>query len=141
MCLLANPVNLTHTRVRSDRMPPGAAVRCLREQATPGQQHRPGQALAVPAFGRARRAGGPCFRASATRWRSLLSGERDAAALYSRLADAEAGERQRIFRELAEDRVLNGRPVLRSGLRQLVVGALAAGVTYGVGHLIGASVS
>ena len=76
-----------------------------------------------------------------TRWRSLLSGERDAAALYSRLADAEAGERQRIFRELAEDRVLNGRPVLRSGLRQLVVGALAAGVTYGVGHLIGASVS
>jgi vacuolar iron transporter family protein len=36
---------------------------------------------------------------------------------------------------------LNGRPVLRSGLRQVFVGALAAGVTSGVGHLIGASVS
>jgi VIT1/CCC1 family predicted Fe2+/Mn2+ transporter len=36
---------------------------------------------------------------------------------------------------------LNGRPVLRSGLRQVIVGALAAGVTYGVGHLIGTSVS
>ncbi len=36
---------------------------------------------------------------------------------------------------------LNGRPVLRSGLRQVIVGTLAAGVTYGVGHLIGTSVS
>ncbi len=32
---------------------------------------------------------------------------------------------------------LNGRSMLRSGLRQLLVGALAAGVTFGVGHLIG----
>ncbi len=32
---------------------------------------------------------------------------------------------------------LNGRPVLRSALRQLLVGAVAAAVTYGVGHLIG----
>jgi vacuolar iron transporter family protein len=39
---------------------------------------------------------------SVRRWRALLSAERDAAALYSRLAEAEAGERQRIFRELAE---------------------------------------
>jgi VIT1/CCC1 family predicted Fe2+/Mn2+ transporter len=35
---------------------------------------------------------------------------------------------------------LTGRPVLRSGLRQLLLGALAIGVTYGVGSLIGASV-
>ena len=32
---------------------------------------------------------------------------------------------------------LTGRPVLRSGLRQLAFGALAIAVTYGVGHLIG----
>ncbi|MBO0807582.1 MAG: VIT1/CCC1 transporter family protein, partial [Actinobacteria bacterium] len=37
--------------------------------------------------------------------------------------------------------VMNGRPVLRSGLRQVFVGALAGAVTFGVGHLIGASVS
>lgn len=37
--------------------------------------------------------------------------------------------------------MLNGRPVARSGLRQVFVGALAAGVTFGVGHLIGAQVS
>ena len=36
---------------------------------------------------------------------------------------------------------VNGRPVLRSGLRQVIVGTLAAGVTFGVGHLIGTSVS
>jgi VIT1/CCC1 family predicted Fe2+/Mn2+ transporter len=36
---------------------------------------------------------------------------------------------------------LNGRGVLRSGLRQVIVGAIAAAVTYGVGHLIGAHVS
>jgi vacuolar iron transporter family protein len=35
------------------------------------------------------------------RWRDLLSSERDAEALYSRLADAETGERQQIFRDLA----------------------------------------
>ena len=38
---------------------------------------------------------------SVKRWRSLLASERDAAALYSRLADAETGERQEIFRQLA----------------------------------------
>jgi VIT1/CCC1 family predicted Fe2+/Mn2+ transporter len=32
---------------------------------------------------------------------------------------------------------LTGRPVLRSGLRQLILGALAIAVTFGVGHLIG----
>ena len=32
---------------------------------------------------------------------------------------------------------LTGRPVLRSGLRQLAVGGLAIAVTFGVGHLIG----
>lgn len=37
--------------------------------------------------------------------------------------------------------MLNGRPVIRSGLRQVLAGMLAAGVTYGVGHLIGATVS
>jgi vacuolar iron transporter family protein len=35
---------------------------------------------------------------------------------------------------------LTGRPVLRSGLRQFLLGALAIGVTYGVGSLIGAGV-
>ncbi len=34
---------------------------------------------------------------------------------------------------------LTGRPALRSGLRQLAFGALAVGVTYLVGHLIGSS--
>jgi vacuolar iron transporter family protein len=38
---------------------------------------------------------------SVRRWRELLASERDAAALYSRLAEAETGERQQIFRELA----------------------------------------
>ena len=33
---------------------------------------------------------------------------------------------------------LNGRPVLRPGLRQLLSGAAAA-VTFGVGHLIGSA--
>ena len=35
---------------------------------------------------------------------------------------------------------LNGRPVVRSALRQLLFGAVAAAVTYGVGHLIGAAI-
>src|SRR5579859_3121052 len=37
----------------------------------------------------------------ASRWRRLLASERDAAELYSRLADAETGERREIFEELA----------------------------------------
>lgn len=41
-------------------------------------------------------------QASVRRWRELLASERDAAALYARLAAAETGERQEIFRELAE---------------------------------------
>lgn len=41
-------------------------------------------------------------RASVRRWRELLASERDAAALYGRLAEAETGERREIFRELAE---------------------------------------
>jgi vacuolar iron transporter family protein len=36
---------------------------------------------------------------------------------------------------------LNGRSAVKMGLRQMLVGALAAAVTYGVGHLIGAYVS
>jgi VIT1/CCC1 family predicted Fe2+/Mn2+ transporter len=36
---------------------------------------------------------------------------------------------------------LNGRSAVRMGLRQMAVGALAAAVTFGVGHLIGAHVS
>lgn len=39
---------------------------------------------------------------SVGRWRALLASERDAAVLYSRLADTETGERQQIFRELAD---------------------------------------
>ncbi len=38
---------------------------------------------------------------SVKRWRDMLASERDAAELYSRLADAQTGERQEIFRELA----------------------------------------
>jgi VIT1/CCC1 family predicted Fe2+/Mn2+ transporter len=37
--------------------------------------------------------------------------------------------------------VLNGRSPIRSGLRQLLLGGAAALVTFGIGHLIGASVS
>ena len=73
---------------------------------------------------------------SAGRWRALLASERDAAVLYSRLADAETGERQQIGATIG---AVNGRSVLRSGLRQVVAGALAAGITFGVGHLIGTS--
>ena len=36
---------------------------------------------------------------------------------------------------------LNGRGVTRSGLRQVIAGVIAAGITYGVGHLIGTHVS
>jgi vacuolar iron transporter family protein len=35
---------------------------------------------------------------------------------------------------------LTGRPLLRSGLRQLALGAVAVAVTFAVGSLIGASV-
>jgi VIT1/CCC1 family predicted Fe2+/Mn2+ transporter len=37
--------------------------------------------------------------------------------------------------------VLNGRPFLRSGLRQVIAGGLAAAVVFGVGHLLGTTVS
>lgn len=40
-------------------------------------------------------------RSQLQRWRGLLSSERDAAALYARLAAAETGERRTIFEELA----------------------------------------
>ena len=36
---------------------------------------------------------------------------------------------------------LNGRPAMRSGLRQLLLGGAAALITFGIGHLIGANVS
>jgi VIT1/CCC1 family predicted Fe2+/Mn2+ transporter len=36
--------------------------------------------------------------------------------------------------------LLNGRSILRSGLRQTMVGSLAAAVTFAVGALIGATV-
>ena len=37
--------------------------------------------------------------------------------------------------------VLGGRSPVRSGLRQLLLGGAAALVTFGIGHLIGASVA
>jgi vacuolar iron transporter family protein len=40
-------------------------------------------------------------RSPVGRWRELLAAERDAAALYSRLAEVETGERAQIFRDLA----------------------------------------
>ena len=36
------------------------------------------------------------------RWRELLASERDAAALYGRIAEIETGERRKIFEELAD---------------------------------------
>jgi VIT1/CCC1 family predicted Fe2+/Mn2+ transporter len=36
---------------------------------------------------------------------------------------------------------LTGRPSLRSGLRQLVLGGVAVGVTFAVGSLIGSQVT
>ena len=39
---------------------------------------------------------------SIRRWRALLASERDAALLYSRLAETETGERREIFHELAD---------------------------------------
>jgi hypothetical protein len=40
-------------------------------------------------------------RSQVQRWRGLLNSERDAAALYARLAATETGERRKIFEELA----------------------------------------
>jgi len=36
---------------------------------------------------------------------------------------------------------LTGRPMLRSGLRQLVLGGLAVGVTFAIGTLVGHGIS
>jgi vacuolar iron transporter family protein len=44
----------------------------------------------------------PVDPARVKRWRELLASERDAAALYTRLAQAESGERREILQELAE---------------------------------------
>jgi VIT1/CCC1 family predicted Fe2+/Mn2+ transporter len=44
---------------------------------------------------------GQAKKASLRKWQALLDSERDAAALYERLADADSGERSRILRELA----------------------------------------
>ncbi len=44
----------------------------------------------------------PDLQRSARRWRALLAGERDAAALYDGLAASETGERAAILRELAQ---------------------------------------
>jgi VIT1/CCC1 family predicted Fe2+/Mn2+ transporter len=82
-------------------------------------------------------------RAPAGRWRDLLAAERDAAELYSRLADAETGERAQIFRDLAsierghaahwESRLRSagvavpgpGRPSLRTRLLSAAAGRLS----------------
>jgi vacuolar iron transporter family protein len=80
---------------------------------------------------------------SVKRWRELLESERDAAALYSRLAEEETGERQEIFRELAETELRHaahwtaklrsagaevpvpGRPSLRTRLLSAAAGRLS----------------
>lgn len=78
-------------------------------------------------------------RPPVARWRELLAAERDAAALYSRLAEAETGERAQVFRDLAaierthaahwESRLRSaGAPVPAPGrpsLRTRVLGAAA----------------
>jgi VIT1/CCC1 family predicted Fe2+/Mn2+ transporter len=74
-----------------------------------------------------------------SRWRELLASEREAAALYSRLAEAETGERRQIFRELAEIELRHAAhweaklasagaevpPARRPGLRTRLLGAAA----------------
>src|SRR6266487_669358 len=78
------------------------------------------------------------------RWRELLASERDAAALYSRIAEAETGERRKIFEELAvverrhaahwEDKLRGagqavpppGRPGLRTRLLAMAAGRLSS---------------
>jgi VIT1/CCC1 family predicted Fe2+/Mn2+ transporter len=80
---------------------------------------------------------------SVKRWSELLESERDAAALYSRLAEEETGERQEIFRELAETELRHaahwtaklraagaevpdpGRPSLRTRLLSAAAGRLS----------------
>jgi VIT1/CCC1 family predicted Fe2+/Mn2+ transporter len=82
-------------------------------------------------------------QAPAGRWRDLLTAERDAAELHSRLADAETGEQAQIFRDLAsierghaahwESRLRSagaavpapGRPSLRTRLLSAVAGRLS----------------
>jgi VIT1/CCC1 family predicted Fe2+/Mn2+ transporter len=59
-----------------------------------------------------------------------LAGAKDLAATLALTAVALAAGGMAVGR-------LTGRPVLRSGLRQLLLGALAIAVTYGVGYLIG----
>jgi vacuolar iron transporter family protein len=78
------------------------------------------------------------------RWQELLASERDAAALYARLAEIEAGERRKIFEELAaverghaahwEEKLRDagapvpppGRPSLRTRLIGKAAGRLSA---------------
>ncbi len=80
------------------------------------------------------------------RWRELLAGERDAAALYTRIAEAETGERRNIFEELAaverrhaahwEDKIRGaggtvppaGRPSVRTRLLATAASRLSPGV-------------
>jgi VIT1/CCC1 family predicted Fe2+/Mn2+ transporter len=79
------------------------------------------------------------------RWRELLESERDAAALYARIAGAETGERRKIFEELAaverrhaahwEEKIRGagetvppaGRPSLRTRLLAAAAGRLSPG--------------
>lgn len=93
------------------------------------------------------------------RWRELPASERDAAELYDRLAAAEPGERRAVLAELAQverrhaahwetklreagaDASARTPVSVRTRFRQLLAGGLAALVTFGVGHLIGVSVS
>jgi vacuolar iron transporter family protein len=82
-------------------------------------------------------------QAPVKRWRELLASERDAAAPYSRLAEAESGERRQIFRDLASierahaahweaklrsagaDVPASGRPSLRTRLLGAAAGRLS----------------
>jgi VIT1/CCC1 family predicted Fe2+/Mn2+ transporter len=59
-----------------------------------------------------------------------LAGAKDLAATLALTAVALAAGGMSVGR-------LTGRPILRSGLRQLLLGGLAIAVTFGVGYLIG----
>ena len=87
------------------------------------------------------------------RYTANLQGEVDSAALYRTLAQTEKNPQlAQVYRRLAASGValfligagttlFTARSVLFSGVRQLLVGFAAAGVTFGLGKLIGVAVT
>jgi VIT1/CCC1 family predicted Fe2+/Mn2+ transporter len=107
------------------------------------QSHHPGRQPPDPAARRRRPALGSPWGAAATSLLTLAIGAfvvvvpylfgGGTAALLTAIGLAVAA----LFAVGATIGAVNGRSVLRSGLRQVGACALAAGITFGVGHLIG----